>query len=444
MSKEWRLGLFGVTLPEKQPPGGTMVATAAHDVSVSQELSLRLSDARRRTDELFGLVRPDSLYERPIPERHRIIFYIGHLEAFDWNLLGGRVFGLESFQPEFDRLFAFGIDPVGGGLPDDQPTDWPARQRVHEYAGKVRQLLDQRLGQDVLPAGADGFPIATLLQVAIEHRLMHAETLAYMLHQLPLHRKNRPTQKRPAISTEPVQPAMIEIPAGAATLGLERSSGMFGWDNEYEAHTASVPAFAIDLVQHAQTLVDSRQGIGAHAVVIDAEIESAAIHLAAQRIGDVHKLPLGSVIRAHNLQATLMMSVAPVAMLAAVVALVVFATLVPIVGIKFQPGHTTLRIVVFFDIAIPFAQPYDENFVHVRYGIDAEIEARHLELQYAIVDESPDTARYVHHVSWSSPVSRNQFTALRQRGTCQQQQTRQTCTQPQARFHQEFSLLLKS
>ena len=29
----------------------------------------------------------------------------------------------------------------------------------------------------------------TLLHVAIEHRLMHAETLAYLLHNLPLDRK---------------------------------------------------------------------------------------------------------------------------------------------------------------------------------------------------------------------------------------------------------------
>jgi len=28
----------------------------------------------------YSAVRTESLYERPIPERHRIIFYVGHLE----------------------------------------------------------------------------------------------------------------------------------------------------------------------------------------------------------------------------------------------------------------------------------------------------------------------------------------------------------------------------
>ena len=38
----------------------------------------------------------------------------------------------------------------------------------------------------------------------------------------------------------------IAVPAGVATLGLQRSSGTFGWDNEYEACEVEVPAFAID------------------------------------------------------------------------------------------------------------------------------------------------------------------------------------------------------
>jgi gamma-glutamyl hercynylcysteine S-oxide synthase len=213
-------------------------------VAASPELAQRLADARQRTDELFALVRPDALYDRPIPERHRIIFYIGHLEAFDWNLLAGRVFGLKNFHPEFDRLFAFGIDPVGGGLPDDQPADWPALIQVRDYAAKIRNILDVSL-QNELPESAPEFPLTTLLNVAIEHRLMHAETLTYMLHRFPLDRKI-PQPQALIQTTRPAVPRMIEIPAGPATLGLPRNSDEFGWDNEFESFTTNVPAFAID------------------------------------------------------------------------------------------------------------------------------------------------------------------------------------------------------
>jgi iron(II)-dependent oxidoreductase len=224
-----------------------MLATHA-GTAISHELIEQLADARQQTDDLFALVKPDSLYERPISERHRIIFYVGHLEAFDWNLFYERLLSLKSFHPEFDRLFAFGIDPVGGGLPTDQPSDWPAIAAVQDYTRKIRSLLDQKLAHALadlhLPA-SEGFPLSTLLNVAIEHRLMHAETLAYMLHQLPLDRKVRRKESLQVVAP-PVAHRSIDIPAGAVTLGLPRGRGLFGWDNEYEAHTVNVPAFAID------------------------------------------------------------------------------------------------------------------------------------------------------------------------------------------------------
>jgi iron(II)-dependent oxidoreductase len=221
---------------------------AQRDATVQSRLPERVSDARRRSDALFNIVRSDSIYERPIPERHRIIFYVGHLEAFDWNLLHENVLGLKSFHPEFDRLFAFGIDPVGGGLPSDQPSDWPSLSVVRDYVSRIRAALDEKLADGSLESfgqGRDGFALDTLLNVAIEHRLMHVETLAYMLHQLPLDRKVPPKSSLNLV-TAPVAHRMVAIPAGVATLGLSRGGETFGWDNEYEIHTSHVPAFEID------------------------------------------------------------------------------------------------------------------------------------------------------------------------------------------------------
>jgi iron(II)-dependent oxidoreductase len=218
---------------------------AQNGAAVQRGLMQRVDNARRLSDALFRVVRADSLYERPIPERHRIIFYIGHLEAFDWNLLGDRVFGLKSLEPGFDRLFAFGIDPVNGGLPADQASDWPSLDGVYDYVTRIRGALNKALAQASGSQACDGFPLETLLNVAIEHRLMHAETLAYMLHQLPLERKVRQVDSTDAASP-PVTREMVEVPAGTATLGLSRDAQDFGWDNEYQVNSAEVPAFAID------------------------------------------------------------------------------------------------------------------------------------------------------------------------------------------------------
>jgi len=156
-------------------------------IELQHELLARLQQARAETDRLFDHVRPEFLYERPIPERHRIVFYVGHLEAFDWNLLRERILGRTSFHSEFDNLFAFGIDPVDGGLPTDRPSDWPVLVQVCDYVSQVRQALDDGLTAALShKVGLEDHSANQLLNVAIEHRLMHAETLAYMLHQLPL------------------------------------------------------------------------------------------------------------------------------------------------------------------------------------------------------------------------------------------------------------------
>jgi formylglycine-generating enzyme required for sulfatase activity len=193
-----------------------------------------LSEARVATDTLFQVVRPDCLYDRPIPERNRIVFYRGHLEAFDWNLLAKREKGVGAFRADLDDLFAFGIDPGPGRLPSDKPSDWPAYDVVNEYVEHTRSIID-RIWDEVPEQ---------LRWVALEHRLMHAETLAYMLNNLPLPRLVPPTRVEYAPMEAPPIAEMVDIPAGTATLGRRRGTG-FGWDNEYDLLGVAVPAFAI-------------------------------------------------------------------------------------------------------------------------------------------------------------------------------------------------------
>src|SRR6185295_787556 len=135
--------------------------TAASRVDGRATLLRRMHKARAETDCLFDIVRRDSLYDRPIAERHRIVFYIGHLEAFDWNLLS-KPLKLNSSYPDYDHRFAFGIDPVDGGLPVDDPSDWPPLQLVHEYRDRIREKLDQALQK------GDSADQDQLLNIAIE------------------------------------------------------------------------------------------------------------------------------------------------------------------------------------------------------------------------------------------------------------------------------------
>lgn len=201
--------------------------------AVTGALQTRIDSARQCTDQLFDLLRGEALYSRPIQERHRLIFYLGHLEAFDWNQICRNALDISSFHPEFDKLFEFGIDPPVGRAATDQPSDWPRIEQVTAYNAQVRRRVD-----DVLDQAPQ-----QIVEVALEHRLMHAETLAYLLHNVPNDEKFAPTDLNPTHSTFEIQPRMITIPEGIATLGQKRAE--FGWDNEFREHQAAVPAFSI-------------------------------------------------------------------------------------------------------------------------------------------------------------------------------------------------------
>lgn len=221
------------------------MATAKMALQSLQPLLDRLDDARKRTDALFEIIRPEALYERPIPERHRLVFYLGHLEAFDWNLIARDALDHPSFRAEYEKLFAFGIDPVDGQLPDDVPSDWPLADGIRAYNKRLRDRIDTALREspDRLPETIGN---GTLLNVAIEHRLMHAETLAYLMHGLRHDQKNPPANYRAAIESKAtVPPGLATIPAGTATLGMRRDSNRFGWDNEFEENQTSIPQFRI-------------------------------------------------------------------------------------------------------------------------------------------------------------------------------------------------------
>lgn len=199
-----------------------------------ENLTQSLRDARYQTDLLFSLLVPGAIYERPVPERHRLIFYLGHLEAFDWNQIA--VWGLSEprFCAAFDRLFEAGIDPDSSSLPSDNPSDWPNRDEVEAYNRKVRQRVDE-----LLPHAPEH-----IVLMALEHRLMHAETLTYLLQNLTFDQKLPQANQKVRSSPPPVN-TPVEIPGGLATLGRDREEG-FGWDNEFNKHFVRVPSFCIN------------------------------------------------------------------------------------------------------------------------------------------------------------------------------------------------------
>jgi ergothioneine biosynthesis protein EgtB len=200
--------------------------------------------SRERSRRLFGLIRPDAYLAQPIALRHPIIFYDGHLAAFNLNTLVKRGLGQPGVDEHLDRLFARGIDP--DAPPETQPA-WPARDTVRAYVEECDRRVRHALANEDLDR--PGHPLLDRAQAAhamLEHEAMHQETLLYIFHELPYSRKQRPDFVGPIADERPPGHERIAIPRGRATLGADPEAQPFGWDNEFPRMVVDVPAFTID------------------------------------------------------------------------------------------------------------------------------------------------------------------------------------------------------
>lgn len=204
---------------------------------------------RRRSRELFDLVRPEAYLDRPIALRNPIAFYEGHLPVFSVNTLLKRGLGQPGIDARFETLFERGIDPEDESAVPGALSAWPVRSEIQAYAREAdRRILDaiarEDLENDSHPVLRGGLGLFTIL----EHEPMHQETLGYMWHRLPFEKKIRPAgyAQPPGDAPQPA-PRRVRIPAGRATLGAREGEIPFGWDNEFPALSVDVPAFEIDV-----------------------------------------------------------------------------------------------------------------------------------------------------------------------------------------------------
>jgi gamma-glutamyl hercynylcysteine S-oxide synthase len=201
---------------------------------------------RERSRALFGMLADEVYYTRPILLRHPIVFYEGHLPAFSFNTLVKRALGRPGIDPGLETLFARGIDPHEASAGKDGAA-WPSRDVVRQFVAEAdaqvmavlaTEELD-RPGDALLDRGEAVFSI-------LEHEAMHQETLLYMCHRLPFADKRRPAEYTVHIDGRPVAQEWREVAPGRASLGVDRSAVAFGWDNEFPACAADVPAFEIE------------------------------------------------------------------------------------------------------------------------------------------------------------------------------------------------------
>jgi formylglycine-generating enzyme required for sulfatase activity len=200
---------------------------------------------RKRTASLLALVHDDAFYERPIPLRHPLAFYEGHVPAFSFLTLNVRSLGEPSLDPVLERLFERGIDPAT--LDDARRhdrSDWPHRRAVADFARqcdeRVLQALEHgRIDDPSVPRLKGAQSAYTIL----EHEAMHQETTLYIVHQLDARHKRRVAQPHEDHAIAPSR--LRSVGGGTATLGAAPGELPFGWDNEFGRTQVEVAPFEI-------------------------------------------------------------------------------------------------------------------------------------------------------------------------------------------------------
>lgn len=196
-------------------------------------------------ERLYDSLKDESVfYLRADPLRHPLIFYFGHTATFFINklILAGLI--NERVNPEFESIFAVGVDEMSWDDLNEKHYDWPSVTEVKIYREKVK-IVVERLIQE-LPVS---IPIQWknqlwVILMGIEHERIHIETSSVLIRQLPIEKVKKNTLFEPCREWG-MSPdnELIPVESGRVRIGKNRSDALYGWDNEYGYFEVEVKAF---------------------------------------------------------------------------------------------------------------------------------------------------------------------------------------------------------
>jgi 5-histidylcysteine sulfoxide synthase/putative 4-mercaptohistidine N1-methyltranferase len=196
-------------------------------------------------ESLFGCLSTQAAYyEKPIPLRHPLIFYLGHTATFFINkLVLARVID-SRINPAFESLFAVGVDEMSWDDLGVALDAWPAVSEVQAYRCAVRQRVLSLIDQLPLAGPIDWNSPWWAIIMGIEHERIHLETSSVLIrqHRLDYTQSQSAWPVCPEAGAAP-QNCLLPVPAGTVTLGKSQSDPYYGWDNEYGQHQAAVAEF---------------------------------------------------------------------------------------------------------------------------------------------------------------------------------------------------------
>ena len=229
-----------------------------------QEIKRYFQTCFKKYESLFRLVGNEKAYfQKSDPLRHPIIFYYGHTATFFVNKFKLAKMIDERIDSRLESIFAVGVDEMSWDDLNEKHYDWSTLKQTQEYRDKVYALVNKLI--DTLPLE---LPIKEtsswwVILMGIEHENIHLETSSVLIRQLPLrYIKESDEYKESCDYGDVLQNELLEVKEGLVVLGKDKTSKLFGWDNEYGKHQTQIPAFkaAKYLTSNAEYLTFMQNG----------------------------------------------------------------------------------------------------------------------------------------------------------------------------------------
>lgn len=196
-------------------------------------------------EKLYTQLKSDDVfYHRGDPLRHVLLFYFGHTAVFFINkLMLAKIIDIR-INPEFESIFAIGVDEMSWDDLNEKHYNWPSVDAVRDYRQKAKQLVT-----DVILNAPLNLPITWndplwIILMGIEHERIHLETSSVLIRQLPLD-EVLPGLFGKICDERGIAPTndFLPVPGAELKLGKSFDHPLYGWDNEYGHYSEKVEDF---------------------------------------------------------------------------------------------------------------------------------------------------------------------------------------------------------
>jgi len=185
--------------------------------------------------KMFEVLKDDSVfYKKSELTRHPMIFYFGHTATFFINKLINMKIISYRINPEFESIFAVGVDEMAWDDVDSHNYRWPSVDEVREYRAKVKNLVDELIMTIPLTLPITQDSGMWIILMGIEHERIHIETSSVLHRQMPLEFiKDIEEFKMCEEFTKEPRNKMLDVKSWHVEFGKNKTHNLYGWDNEY-------------------------------------------------------------------------------------------------------------------------------------------------------------------------------------------------------------------